>query len=145
MTNDLILLPRKDLLDFFGSPSDRASKITRLIGGTVTAIVMSPEDDEAIDLLMDQNDRFYGQGPFGSGPATLWGRPRVVCERIPVGTAILGDWKQIALLDREGLSVLAFNQHKDFAQRNMVYVRAELRAAQVIWRPNRFVVVSNGS
>lgn len=118
------------------------TKVTRLPGGTVDAIVLSPEMDEAIDLLQDANERFYGQGPFGAGPATLWGRPRVTSERLVDTTAILGDFKQVALLDREGLSINAFNQHKDYAQRNMVYVRAELRAAQVIWKPNRLVVVT---
>ncbi|QOV99516.1 phage major capsid protein [Rhodococcus pyridinivorans] len=117
------------------------TKVVRLQGGTVSAIVLSPEMDEAIDLLQDANERFYGQGPFGSGPQTLWGRPRITSERLVGTEALLGDFRQVALLDREGLSVLAFNQHKDYAQRNMVYVRAELRAAQAIWRPNRLVVV----
>ena len=121
------------------------TKVTRLPGGTVDAIVLSPEMDEAIDLLQDANDRFYGQGPFGAGPATLWGRPRVTSERLVDTSAILGDFKQVALLDREGLSINAFNQHKDYAQRNMVYVRAELRAAQVVWKPNRLVVVTGAT
>jgi HK97 family phage major capsid protein len=98
-----------------------------------------------IDLVkQDANERFYGQGPFGQGPTTLWGRPRVVSEAVAPGQFILGDFRQIALLDREGLSVQAFNQHKDYAQRNMTYVRAELRAAQVIWKPSRLVVGSRG-
>lgn len=121
------------------------TKVTRLPGGTVDAIVLSPEMDEAIDLLQDANNRFYGQGPFGAGPATLWGRPRVTSERLVDTSAILGDFKQVALLDREGLSINAFNQHKDYAQRNMVYVRAELRAAQVVWKPNRLVVVTGAT
>lgn len=117
------------------------TKVTRL-GGTVTAITLAPEDDEAIDLLQDANDRFYGQGPFGSGPGTLWGRPRVTSERVAAGSPLLGDFKQVALLDREGLSVMAFNQHKDYAQRNMTYVRAELRAAQVLWKPSRLCTLT---
>lgn len=121
------------------------TKVTRLPGGTVTAIVLSPELDENIDLLQDANDRFYGQGPFGSGPATLWGRPRVTSERLGVDDVLLGDFKQVALLDREGLSVLAFNQHKDYAQRNMTYVRAELRASQVLWKPSRLVHVTRAA
>lgn len=116
------------------------TKITRLPGGSVTGVVMSPEDDEAWDLIKDNENRFYGQGPFGSGPGTAWGRVRAVSERLNPGQIILGDWRQIALMDVEGLSILAFNQHKDYAQRNLVYVRAELRAIQAIWRPNRFVV-----
>lgn len=121
------------------------TRVTRLRGGQVTAVLMSPEDDEAWDLLQDDNKRFLGQGPFGIGPSTSWGRVRALSERLAPGTAILGDWRQIALLDVEGLSILAFNQHKDYAQRNMTYVRAELRAEQVIWKPNRLVVVKPGA
>jgi HK97 family phage major capsid protein len=121
------------------------TKVLRLNGGTVQAILINPEDEEAIDLMEDANERFYGGGPFGTGPQTLWGRPRIVSEQIDPGQFILGDFKQIALLDREGLSVQAFNQHADFARRNMTYVRAELRAAQVIWKPSRLVVGDRGA
>ncbi|WP_137843854.1 phage major capsid protein [Microbacterium sp. 2FI] len=131
-----------DPMDLVKAARRAITKVTRLQGGTVTGIVLSPEDDEEIDLMQDLNDRFYGQGPFGTGPQTLWGRPRVTSERLEPGQFILGDWRQVALLDREGLAVQAFNQHKDFAQRNMTYVRAELRAAQVIWKPSRLVVGS---
>lgn len=119
--------------------------ILRLPGGTVQAIVMSPEDAAEIDLLKDANGRFLGQGPFQMGPGTLWGRPVVTSERVETGHYYFGDFKQIALLDVEGLSVLAFNQHKDYAQRNMTYVRAELRAEQVIWKPSRLGILTPGS
>jgi HK97 family phage major capsid protein len=110
-------------------------------GGVVSAVLLSPEDDEAIDLLQDADGRFFGGGPFSGAPGTLWGRPRVVSDRLNQGQVVLGDFKQVALLDREGLSVEAFNQHADYARRNLVYVRAELRAAQAIWRPARLAVV----
>lgn len=115
------------------------TKVTRL-GGPVTAVLVSPEADEEFDLLQDQQGRYLGQGPWNSGPGTIWGRPRVVSEQLSGSNeVILGDWTTVALLDREGLSIEAFNQHADFARRNKVYVRAELRAGQVIWRPNRLV------
>ncbi|WP_067171179.1 phage major capsid protein [Microtetraspora niveoalba] len=133
--------PGSDAMEQVKAIRHAITKVTTLPGGQVTAVLMSPEDDEAWDLLQDTTDRFMGQGPFGSGPATSWGRPRALSQRLAPGTCILGDWRQIALLDREGLSVMAFNQHKDYAQKNMTYVRAELRAAQVIWKPNRLVVV----
>lgn len=130
-----------DAMAFVKAVRRAITKVTRLPSGTVTAIVISPEMDEAIDLLQDNDQRFYGQGPFGSSPQTLWGRPRVTSERLVDTTSILGDWKQVALLDNEGLSVLVFNQHKDYAQRNLNYVRAELSAAQAVWKPNRLCVV----
>lgn len=115
------------------------TKVTR-VGGQVTGVLMSPELDEEWDLLQDANGRYYGQGPFGSGPGTAWGRPRIVSELLSgTNTVIVGDFSTMALLDREGLAIEAFTQHKDYAQRNKVYVRAELRAGQVIWRPNRLV------
>lgn len=116
-------------------------KVVRLQGGRVDAIVLSPEMDAALDLLQDAEQRYYSGGPFSGGPSTIFGRPRVTSERLVDTHAVVGDFKQVALLDREGLSVTAFNQHKDYAQRNMTYVRGELRAAQVIWKPNRLVIV----
>ncbi|MEU8704201.1 phage major capsid protein [Streptomyces sp. NPDC048565] len=139
---ELTYTPGSDAMAQVKAIRQAITKITTLPGGNVTACLMSPEDDEAWDLLQDTTDRFMGQGPFGQGPSTSWGRTRALSQRLAPGTVILGDWRQMALLDREGLSVLAFNQHKDYAQRNLVYVRAELRAAQVIWKPNRLIVVT---
>lgn len=138
---ELTYTPGTDAMAQVKAIRQAITKVTKLPGGNVTAALMSPEDDEAWDLLQDSTDRFMGQGPFGSGPATSWGRTRALSQRLEPGTVILGDWRQVALLDVEGLSVLAFNQHKDYAQRNLVYVRAELRAEQVIWKPNRLIVV----
>jgi HK97 family phage major capsid protein len=138
----LTYTPTADAMGQVKAIRQAITKITTLPGGNVTAVLMSPEDDESWDLLQDTTDRFMGQGPFGQGPSTSWGRTRALSQRLAPGTVILGDWRQVALLDREGLSVLAFNQHKDYAQRNLVYVRAELRAAQVIWKPNRLIVIS---
>jgi HK97 family phage major capsid protein len=134
-----------DTIDLVKAARRAITRVTRLNGGNVQAILLSPEDEEAIDLMQDADGRFYGQGPFQSGPGTLWGRPRVISERIEPGQLLLGDFRQVALLDREGLSIQAFNQHKDYAQRNMTYVRAELRAAQVIWKPSRLVHVHRGT
>ncbi|EYT84001.1 capsid protein [Streptomyces sp. Tu 6176] len=138
---ELTYTPGADAMAQVKAIRQAITKITTLPGGNVTAVLMSPEDDEAWDLLQDSQNRFMGQGPFGQGPSTSWGRTRALSQRLSPGTVILGDWRQVALLDREGLSVLAFNQHKDYAQRNLTYVRAELRAAQVIWKPNRLIVV----
>src|SRR5690606_12623873 len=108
--------------------------ITRLqttSGTTIQGVLFNPEDDEAWDLFTDANGRFFSGGPFGTGPRTAWGYERIVCPVIPVGTALIGDFSTIHLLDYEPLSILAFNQHKDYAQRNLTYIRAELRAVQL--------------
>lgn len=123
----------------------KAKTKLRAYNAVPQAIILNPEDNEKIDLLRDGNDRFYGNGPFGVGPGTLWAMPIVESELIEAGTSLLGDFNQVALLDREGLSITAFNQHKDYAQRNLVYVRAELRAIQAIWQPAHLVHIVQGA
>lgn len=105
------------------------------------AVLLNPVDDEAFDLLQDGNERYYGNGPFGSGPSTIWSIPRFVSHAVPVGTAIAGDFSQVQLLIYEALSILAFNQHKDYARRNLVYLRAELRALQLIRQPAKLALI----
>ncbi|GAA3727377.1 phage major capsid protein [Streptomyces tremellae] len=117
------------------------TKLTK-IGSPITAVVVSPEDDEAFDLLKDADGRYLGQGPWSTGPGTIWGRPRVVSQAVTPGTAIIGNWNTVSLMNREGLSVLAFNQHADYARRNLTYVRGELRAAQAVWKPAELCVAS---
>lgn len=113
----------------------------REVGGRTQAILLSPEDNEAIDLLKDANGNYIFGGPANVGAQTLWGVPRVVSEKLDPGQVLMGDFKQVAYLDREGVSIEAFNQHKDFAQRNLVYVRAEARGLQVIWRPAHLLLL----
>lgn len=129
-----------DVMDLAKAVRGGRTKITN-VGGVATAVILHPEDVEALDLMQDNDKRFYGLGPWGIGPRTLWGAPVVESSKITKGQALMGDFNQVQLLDREGLSVVAFNQHKDYAARNRVYVRAELRAGLVIWRPNRLVLV----
>lgn len=111
------------------------------VGGSTTAILLHPEDNEQIDLMKEADGAYTFGGPAQVGAQTLWGRPRVTSEKIERGQVILGDFKQIAYLDRDGISVEAFNQHEDFARRNLVYVRAEARGLQAIWRPSRLLIL----
>ena len=110
-------------------------------GANIRGVLLNPEDDEAWDLLKDADGRYLGNGPFGTGPGTAWGYERIASQAIPVGQALIGDFSTIHLLQKEALSILAFNQHKDFAQRNLVYIRAELRAMQLIRNAARLAVV----
>lgn len=108
---------------------------------TPQAILLNPEDDEALDLLKDLEGRYYSGGPFSAGPTNLWAVPRVTSSAIPVGQAIMGDFRAFQFLIYEALSILAFNQHKDYAQRNLVYVRAELRGLQLFRQPAKLAVL----
>lgn len=117
------------------------TKLRRTSGTRIGAVLLNPEDDEAWDLLKDNDGRYLGAGPFSSGPSTAWGRERIDSEALDEGQAIIGDFRTIHLLQREALQILAFNQHKDYAQRNLTYIRAELRALQLVRNAARLCVV----
>lgn len=111
------------------------------LGVAIQAIVLNPQDNETIDLTKDANGRFFGQGPFAAGPNTLWGIPRIESQAIPAGTAIMGDFSTVQLLNREPRTVTAFNQNEDDARHNLTYVRAEERDLLFIREPKRLNVV----
>jgi hypothetical protein len=117
------------------------TKLRTTSGANIQAVVLNPTDDEAWDLLKDTTGRYLGNGPFGTGPRTAWGFERIASQKITAGQALVGDFRQVQLLILEALSILAFNQHKDYAQRNLTYVRAELRAVQLIRQPAKLCVV----
>ena len=117
------------------------TKVRNTAGGQIRGVLLNPEDNEEWDLLQDTTGRYLGAGPFQSGPGTAWGYERIESQVLPAGTALIGDFKTIHLLIKDAVTVLAFNQHKDFAQRNLAYIRAELRAMQMIRNAARLCVV----
>lgn len=118
-----------------------AKRVLSAIGTNIQAIVLNPEDNETIDLTKDKQDRFYGQGPFAMGPSTLWGIPRIESQALPKGTAVMGDFSTVQLLNYVPLTIEAFNQNEDDARHNLTYVRAEERNMLFIREPKRLAVV----
>lgn len=106
-----------------------------------TAYLMHPTDWEAFDLIQDAEERYYFGGPMAMGTPRLWGLPVVESEYATTGLAILAAWIDAVLYDREETTVQAFNQHADFAIRNLVALLGEKRAAFHVRRPRSFVTV----
>lgn len=104
-------------------------------------VLLNPTDEEFFDLAQDKEGRYYGAGPWALAPNNIWSMPRATSALLPAGTALVGDFRGVQLLIREALSILAFNQHADFARRNLVYIRAELRALQIFRQPAKLAVV----
>lgn len=118
-----------------------AKRVLSAIGTNIQAIVLNPEDNEAIDLMQDKQGRYFGQGPFAMGPSTLWGVPRIESQALPKGTAVMGDFSTVQLLNYVPLTIEAFNQNEDDARHNLTYVRAEERNMLFIREPKRLAVV----
>lgn len=107
------------------------------------AIVMNPSDVWNLRLLKDKNGDYLLGNPLQQGPIpTPWGVPLVASNKLAKGKALVGRFDSVNFLTLDPLNVLAFNQHKDYAQRNMVYVRAELRGRQLFYVPREVVVAT---
>jgi len=109
------------------------------------ALLLNPADDEAFDLLKG-GDGNYMQGNLvpwvGGQPRTVWGIARIVSEAMPVGTALLGNFRFAVLWDRERATLTATDSHDDFFIRNLVAILCELRAAFGVLRPQAFCEVA---
>jgi HK97 family phage major capsid protein len=120
----------------------KARTLVRVTGrATPTAYVMHPNDWEDIDLLQDNEARYYFGGPSVLGMPRLWGLPVVESEGMTEGTSVCADWRRAVLLDREQTQILVSDSHSDFFVRNLIAILAELRAAFFVIRPSAFVSI----
>jgi len=123
--------------------SRKAKTKVRTVGRSVAnAYLLNPADLETIDLLQDNEARYYFGGPSGSGSAgTLWGIPVIETEAVPAGTGYVGDFRKAILWDREQATIQMTDSHLDFFVRNLVAILAEMRAAFGVLQPNAFVEI----
>lgn len=118
----------------------KARTKVRVVGrSTPSAYVLHPYDWEKLDLLQDNEGRYYYGGPSVLGQPRLWGLPVVESEGMPEGTGMCAEWRWAMLWDREDASILVSDSHSDFFTRNLIAILAELRAAFAIIRPAAFV------
>lgn len=127
----------------------QAKTKVRIVGRSVpNGYLMHPTDVEKLDLLTDNENRFYFGGPGGTfipgggsaGP--LWNLPIVESEAIAAGTAYVADWRKAILWDREQSSIQMTDSHADFFVRNLVAILAEMRVAFGVVQPSAFVKIT---
>lgn len=121
----------------------KAKTKVRTVGRSIAnAYLLNPADLETIDLLQDNEGRYYFGGPSGVGTAQmLWGIPVIETEAVPAGTAYVGDWRKAILWDREQATIQVTDSHLDFFVRNLVAILAEMRAAFGVVQPTAFVEI----
>ncbi|WP_435245869.1 phage major capsid protein [Streptomyces sp. NRRL F-5630] len=118
--------------------------------------VMTPEDWETIELLADNEGRFFYGGPqaaVNSSARRLWGAPVVVSDAATVGTAYLADFQQMKLQVRQDGTLdwseniydpnaLGTGQGASDFERNMIRFRFEGRFGLEILRPSAIVEIA---
>ncbi len=105
-------------------------------------LFIHPNDYWALRIDKDDNDGYYGSGPWAGPSANPWGLRTVVSASATAGSPIVGAFKQGAQLWRKGGTRLeASNSHDDYFRKNLVALRAELRYALTIYYSQAFAVV----
>lgn len=118
----------------------KAKTKVRVVGrANANAYLLHPNDAERLDLLKDDQGRYYYGGPAQDGAQPLWRLPVVETEAVGEGVGICGDFRRAVLWDREESSIAVSDSHNDFFIRNLVAILAELRAAFGVLRPTAFV------
>lgn len=121
----------------------RKARTKLLLEGRVvpTGWAMYPSDWEIIELLQDNEGRYYYGGPQQKGQPTLWGVPVTETEFATSGEPTLGAWNFARLVDREQTTLRVSDSHADFFVRNLLALLAELRAAFYVAREKAFCQV----
>jgi HK97 family phage major capsid protein len=98
-----------------------------------TAVVMHPNDWFSAGFLLakDTAGNYLLGGPGAGLDAlnTLWGLQVVTSEAMTENTALVGDFRQAVLWEREGTTLSMSDSHLDFFTRNLLAILAERRAA----------------
>jgi HK97 family phage major capsid protein len=126
----------------------KAKTKVRTVGRSIAnGFLLNPTDVEALDLLTDNEARFFFGGPAGGASTNggltqpLWNLPVIESEAVPAGTAYVGDWRKAILWDRQQASVTMSDSHANFFIQNLVAVLAEMRAAFGVIQPSAFVSI----
>jgi len=121
----------------------RQARTTLLVTGRArpTAMICHPNDAETLDLIRDNDGRFYFGGPISGGVQQVWRVPLVECQTMTEGFGLMGDFRKCVVWDREQSNIQVSDSHADFFIRNMVAILAEMRAAMGVIRPSAFITV----
>lgn len=112
-----------------------------------TAVVFHPNDWYSTGFLLakDGDQRYLVGDPRASVDQLnqLWGLQVVVSDAMTENTALVGDFRQAVLWEREGVSLMVSDQHADFFTRNLLAILAEMRAAFGVLDPQAFCTVTS--
>jgi HK97 family phage major capsid protein len=106
-------------------------------------ILMNPTDWQNIRLLRTADGVYLFGFPGDPGVARLWGLPIVESTYLPLGTAIPGDYRGYTELSyKAGLELDVSNSHNDFFAKGQLAIRAQIRAAFVVYRASALCTVT---
>ena len=119
-------------------------------GYVADAIVINPQDYEALRLAKDSNGQYYAGGFFGGAYGNgdlmvnppVWGRKTVVTTAIDAGTVLVGAFAMAKVFRKGGVRVESTNSHDDDFTNDKSTVRVRERVGLQVKYPASFVKVT---
>lgn len=107
------------------------------------AVAMHSTDWQNIRLARTPDGIYIWGNPSEDVVPRLWGLPVAQNEVLTAGTALVGDFQNYSeLAVRRGIDVQVSNSHADYFVNGKQAIRADMRAALVVYRPQAFCTVT---
>lgn len=110
------------------------------------ALVVHPNDWYSTGFLLakDTQNRYLLGDPRASIDQlnSIWGLQVVVTEAMTENTALVGDFKQVVVADRQQAALYVTDSHKDWFGRNLLAVLAEERLAVGVLDPDALCTIT---
>lgn len=109
-----------------------------------TGVIMHPTDWQTLRLMKTADGQYIWGNPSMEVAKMVWGVPVIATTNATLGTAMLGDFALYSqLVFKLGIQIKVSDSHSDFFIKGQQAIRAEERAALVIYRAKAFCSVSN--
>lgn len=121
----------------------RAMRKVRVTGrASPNGIIIHPEDFESIRLMKTNDGAYIWGHPAEAGPERIWGLSIAQSDILTAGTSVVADFMYSELAERRGIVVKISDSHSDYFIKGKQAIRADMRAAFVIYRAAAFAIVT---
>lgn len=122
----------------------KAMTAVRITGGAMpNAAVFNPFDWQTIRLMRTTDGIYIWGNPSDAGVARIWGLAVTEAQVLTQGTVVVGDFANYSeLAVKRGINVQISNSHSDWFVSGKQALRADMRAAFVVYRPAAFCKVT---
>lgn len=122
----------------------KAGRQVRITGRAMpNAVILHPNDWEAIRLLRTADGIYIWGSPSESGPLRIWGWPVVEADAITENTGLIGDFRNFSeLATRRGIDLQITNSHGTDFINGRLAIRLDMRVALIIYRPAAFCTIT---